>query len=1064
MNVVVEFALRQRYLMVILLVAMFGAGIVSFMKLNIEAYPDPVPPLIDIVTQSSGLSGEEIERNITIPIEVGVSGIPNVTAVRTISMFGLSDVKVQFSYDFTYEQAQQWVINRLAQLPPLPNGAQPQISPTSPTGEIYRYRVVGPPGYSVTDLKTIQDWILERRFKALPGVVDVTGWGGKTKTYDIEVNQYRLASYGLTLPQVLQAVNASNINVGGQTVNIGAQSAVVRGVGLVQSMEDMRKIVLTANHGVPVLLRDVATITVGNQPRLGIAGMNDEDDIVQGIVLMRRGGESMPTIKKVEAEVAHINNSNLLPPGVQLEQIYDRSDLIGITTHTVLHNMVVGVLLIFLLQWAFLGNLRTAVIVALTIPFALAFAIGLLVLRGESANLLSVGAIDFGLVVDASVIMVENIFRHLAESAESRSSGMALMHTVRSTVGLRGKFAVIANSATEVNRAIFFSAAIIIAGFVPLFTMSGIEGHIFGPMATTYAYAIAGGLIATFTVSPALSAILLTGKIEEVETIFVRALRRVYEPAVEFALRRKRPTLLAMLGLLVLAGLAVRPLGLEFLPKLEEGNLWIRATMPPSISLEESNRYVDEMRKIIKSYPEVESSVSQHGRPDDGTDTSGFFNAEFFVPLKPFDSWPKGIDKEKLTADMTERLTEKFPGVEFNFSQYIADNVEEAASGVKGENSIKIYGNDLEILEKTAAKIKRVLETVPGVTDLSVFTSLGQPTVKIDIDRDRAARYGLATGDINTTIQAAIGGQAAGNLYEPGSDRNFPMVVRLAPEYRNSLEAIRRITVGAQNPNGNGIIQIPLSEVANVDLVSGASFIYREGQQRYIPLKFSVRGRDLGSAVLEAQHKVEEQVKIPGGYHLEWVGEFGNLQEALQRLGVAVPLSIMLICLLLYMNFGSVRDMLLAASVIPMALIGGIFALFITGTPFSVSAAIGFVALFGIAAMDGIIVLSYYNQHVENGMDRSTAIMRTCRVQLRPVVMTCIVACVGLLPAAFSTGIGSQVQRPLALVVVGGIMLAPVLILIVLPVLISLFSKRKPFVEIQTQNVLDQTRSEWLPE
>ncbi|HEY8026110.1 MAG TPA: CusA/CzcA family heavy metal efflux RND transporter [Burkholderiaceae bacterium] len=1061
MNRVVELALRQRFLMVILLVAMFAAGIVSFMKLNIEAYPDPVPPLIDIVTQSSGQSSEEIERYITIPIEVGMSGIPHVTVVRTISMFGLSDVKVQFSYDFTYDEAQQWVINRLAQLPPLPNGAQPQISPTSPTGEIYRYHVVGPPGYSVTDLKTLEDWVLERRFKAVPGVIDVTGWGGKTKTYDIEIDQNRLASYGLTLPQVLQVVNNSNTNVGGQTINIGPQSAVVRGLGLVQSMSDIRKMVLASNHGVPVLLGDVAQVSVGHQPRLGIAGIDDEDDIVQGIVLMRRGGESMPTIKKVEAEVEKINATGVLPPGVHIEQVYDRSNLISVTTHTVLHNMLVGVLLIFLLQWAFLGNLRTAIIVALTIPFALAFAIALLVLRGESANLLSVGAIDFGLVVDASVIMVENIYRHLAESSESRKSGIALLHSVRNTLGLRGKFAVIANSAIEVNRAIFYSAAIIIAGFVPLFTMSGIEGHIFGPMAKTYAYAIAGGLLATFTVSPALSAILLPDHLKEIETIFVRILRRAYEPVIDIALANKKATLCGLGVLFILAALAVRTLGLEFLPKLEEGNLWIRATMPSSISLEESNRYVNEMRKIIKSYPEVEITVSQHGRPDDGTDTSGFFNAEFFVPLKPFDTWPKGVDKEKLTDQMTKQLSEKFPGVEFNFSQYIEDNVEEAASGVKGENSIKVFGNDLVTLEKTADQIKRVVQTVPGVTDLSVFTSLGQPTVKIDIDREAAARYGLATGDINTTIQAAIGGQAAGNLFEPGSDRNFPMVVRLAPEYRKSLAAVSRITIGAQNPSGNGIVQIPLADVANISLVSGASFIYREQQQRYIPIKFSVRGRDLGSAVLEAQRKVDDEVKMPGGYRVEWVGEFGNLQEALGRLALAVPLSILLICILLYMNFGLISDMLLAASVIPMALIGGIFALFITGTPFSVSAAIGFVALFGIAAMDGIIVLSYYNQHIQGGLDRASAIVRTCRVQMRPVMMTCIVACVGLLPAAFSNGIGSQVQKPLALVVVGGILLAPALILIVLPVLITMFSRRVPFVEEQAKKVLDQTRGEW---
>ena len=1042
MNTIVSFALRQRVLMVALLAFMLAAGTIGFLRLNIEAYPDPVPPLVDIVTQSNGQSAEEIERYITIPIEIQMAGIPHVTAVRTISLFGLSDVKVQFTYDFTYEQAEQWVINRLAQLPPLPNGAQPQISPESPTGEIYRYRVVGPPGYSVMDLKTIQDWILERRFKAVPGVIDVTGWGGKTKTYSITIDQNRLVEYGLTLPQVLQVLNNSNINVGGQTVNFGPQAAVVRGVGLIHSMDDIRRTMLAANNGAPVLLGDVATVGVGHQPRLGIAGQDDEDDIVEGIVLMRRGEQSRPTIERVEAEVAKINRGDILPPGVHIEKIYDRSDLIDITTSTVLHNMIAGIVLIFLVQWLFLGNLSSAVVVAATIPFALAFAITIMIVRGESANLLSVGAIDFGLVVDATVIMVENIYRHLAQKPEERFARSAVMHRARPILGLRGRYAVIGNSATEVNRSIFFSAAIIIAGFIPLFTLSGIEGHIFGPMAKTYAYAIAGGLIATFTISPALSALLLPERFRETETLLARVLRRCYRPVLEVALDNGILTVGAALLLLVLAGGAMRSLGLEFLPKLEEGNLWVRATMPPSISLEESDETVNRIRRVVKNFPEVATVVSQHGRPDDGTDATGFFNAEFFVPLKPFDTWPEGVDKEGLTAQVTNALVEQFPGIEFNFSQYIEDNVEEAASGVKGENSVKLFGNDLETLERTANKIKDVLASVPGVTDLAVLNSLGQPTVKIEIDRARAARYGLAPGDINATVQAAIGGQGAGDVFEEGSDRHFPMIVRLAPEYRQSLEAIRRITIGGQNPGGNGVVQIPLSDVAKVELASGAAFIYREQQQRYIPVKFGVRGRDLGSAVLEAQQKVAEQVALPGGYRLEWVGEFGNLQEAVQRLLFVVPLSIALIGILLYLNFGSLRDTLLAASVIPMALIGGIFALYLTDTPFSVSAAIGFVALFGIAAMDGIIVLASYNGLVDAGLDRLSAIVRACEIQMRPVLMTCTVACVGLLPAAVSTGIGSQVQKPLALVVVGGILLAPLLILIVLPVLIELFSPR----------------------
>ncbi|MBO0737448.1 MAG: efflux RND transporter permease subunit [Alphaproteobacteria bacterium] len=1039
MNAVVALALKQRVLIVALLVFVFVAGIISFIKLNIEAYPDPVPPMVDVITQNAGQSAEEIERYITIPIEIQMAGIPHVTAVRTISLFGLSDVKVQFTYNFTYDQAEQRVINRLSQLSPLPNGATPQINPDSPTGEIYRYRIVGPPGYSVTDLKTLQDWVLERRFKAVPGVLDVSGWAGMTKTYEITVDLDKLLAYGLTLPQMLQTLNNSNINVGGQTVNFGPQSAVVRGVGLIHTLDDLRNTMLTSNNGSPVYVKDIATVIVGHKPRLGIVGQDDHDDIVQGTVLMRRGEQSLPTIRRVEAEVEKINSAGILPPGVHLEKIYDRRELINVTTHTVLHNMIFGIVLIFFVQWMFLGNLRTAVIVAATIPFALFFAITIMVLRGESANLLSVGAIDFGLIVDATVIMVENIFRHLSEGEQHHEYATV---GVAQRYGLTGKLRTILRSASEVNQAIFFAAGIIIAGFVPLFTLSGVEGHIFGPMAKTYAYAIAGGLIATFTISPALSALLLPDRVRETETLIVRGLRRIYEPLLNFALANRIVTLSGAAVLAILALLGVRALGLEFLPHLEEGNLWIRATLPPTISLEEAAPYVNHMRRIIRGFPEVVTVISQLGRPDDGTDATGFFNAEFNLPLKPADTWPEGVDKEKLTQKISDTLAAEFPGVDFNFSQYIQDNVEEAASGVKGENSIKLYGNDLDAIQKTAYKIKQVMKTVPGVTDLAVFDTVGQPTVNIDIDRERAARYGLAPGDINTTIQAAIGGTTAGNVYEYGSDRNFPIIVRLAPQYRQSLDAIRHITVGATNPSGSGVVPIPLGDVAKVRLVSGPSFIYRENQERYIPIKFSVRDRDLGSAVLEAQRKVAAQVALPPGSRIEWVGEFGELQEAIERLAIAVPLSLALICMLLFVSFGSIIDTMIAAAAMPMGLTGGILALALIGMPFSVSAAIGFVALFGISAMNGIIVIAYFNTLIDAGAERRAALARACLVKMRPVVMTCIVACVGLLPAAVSAGIGSQVQKPLAVVVVGGSFMAPILILLVLPVLIDLFSRR----------------------
>jgi heavy metal efflux system protein len=1037
MNAIIEFSLRFRALMVALFVLVMVGGVVAFLQLNIEAYPDPVPPLVDIVTQNPGQSAEEIERYITIPIEVGVATAPYLNAMRTISLFGLSDVKLQFTYDLTYEEAEQKVLNRLSQLPPLQNQAQPTISPWSPIGEIYRYQLVGPPGYSIMDLKTLQDWVIARRFRAVPGVIDVTGWGGKTKTFEIQIDRDKLVAYGLTLPQVLQALSNSNINVGGNTVEIGQQSAVVRGVGLIRSMPDIHNTMLTAANGTPVLLSDIAHVTVGNKPRLGIAGRDNQNDIVQGIVLMRRGQQSLPTIQRVKEEVEKINTTGILPLGVRIERIYDRSDLINITTHTVLFNMIFGMILVFLIQWIFLGDLRSAIIVSSTIPFALFFAIGLLVLQGQSANLLSVGAIDFGLIVDASVIMVENIFRHLAEGTPLNGADETAVPP-----GFEGKLATIFRAATEVNRAIFFSAAIIIVGFIPLFTLSGVEGHIFGPMAKTYAYALSGALLATFTVVPALSAYLLHERVRETETAVVRLLRRLYTPIVGFAVAHRFLALTAAGSLLVFAVLAGRGLGLEFLPHLEEGNLWIRATMPPSISLEQGNDFVNRMRAVIKDFPEVQTVVSQQGRPDDGTDATGFFNAEFFAPLRPPNEWPKGMSKDKLIEEVNAELEAQFPGVNFNFSQYIQDNVEEAVSGVKGENSVKLIGSDVVVLTETAEKIKAAMGTVRGVADLAVFTSLGQPTLRIDIDRKAAARYGLAPGDINSAIQTAVGGQAAGDFYEEGSDRHFPLVVRLAPKYRQNIESIRSLTIAVQDPTTNKAAQIPLSEVARINLVTGAAFIYREQQQRYIPIKFSVRGRDLGSTVLEAQRKIAEEVPLPVGYRLEWVGEFGNLQDAVKRLRVIVPVTILLIGILLYVNFASLTDTLLGVAVIPMAMIGGVFALFLTGTPFSVSAAIGFIALFGIAVMEGIILLSYFNQLVESGIERNAAILRACQTRFRPVMMTCIAACVGLLPAALSTAIGAQVQRPLALVVVGGILLTPALVLIVLPVLIDVFSRR----------------------
>src|SRR5467141_2113095 len=914
MNAIIAFSLKHRVFMVVLFLMILGGGLIAFRQLNIEAYPDPTPPMVDVVTQSPGLSAEEIERYITIPIETQTAGLRNLTSIRTISLYGLSDVKLQFSFDYTYDEALQQVLNRLSQLAPLLGNVQPGISPVSPIGEIYRYRLAGPPNYSVLDLKTLQVLFLQRRFRAVPGVIDVTGWGGKTKTYELQVDFNKLIAYGLTLPQLLQAVSNSNINVGGNTVNIGAQSAVVRGVGLIRSIDSLANTMVASPGGTPVLVKDVATVTVGEQPRLGIAGENQDDDIVQGTVLMRRGEQSSPTIERVEKLVERINNSTILPPGVRIERIYDRKDLIETTTRTVLENMVVGMTLIVLLQWIFLGDLRSALIVGATIPFALFFAVSILVLRGESANLLSVGAIDFGLIVDATVIMVEAIFRRLSQTTALSEAEQSHI-SYDTTMGMKSH--AILSAAADVSRSIFFAAAIIIAAFLPLFTLSGVEGNIFGPMARTYAYALAGGLLATFTVTPALSALILPSHMSETETWIMAFLHRLYMPVLRWAVDNRKLVMAGAAGLVFLTIVFTRLLGLEFLPKLEEGNLWIRATLPPTISLQEGNAYVNEMRKIIRSRPEVESVVSQHGRPDDGTDAAGLFNAEFFAPLRPVSEWPDTHDKNVLTAQLLAQLEDKFPGVEFNFSQYLQDNVSEAVSGVKGENSNKLYGNDLQALTDTANKIKSVLATVQGITDLAVFTSLGQPTIQIDIDRAKAARYGLAPGDVNATIKVAVGGDSAGDLYEPGSDRHFPIIVRLAPEYRKSAEAIQNLRIGAAGPNGT-ITQIPLSEVASINLVSGAAYIYRELQERYRPIQSAARQRDHGGAVREAQEKVAAQIQLPSGSRLEWVGEFGNLQYAIKRLSIVVPISLALIAVLLFFNFGSMVDTLLAMSVIPM--------------------------------------------------------------------------------------------------------------------------------------------------
>lgn len=1025
---VIAFSLERRTMVLAVLVLFLGAGVVAFQRLNIEAYPDPSPPMIEIITQSPGQSAEEMERYITIPIEIAIAGMPGLQHVRSISLYGLSDVKVQFAYETDYYFNLQQVLNRLNTLT-LPNNAQPVISPESAVGEIYRYQLVGPPGYSLMDLKTLQDWVLERRFRTIPGVMDVVGWGGLTKEYHVDVDLNKLIAYHLTLPQVLTVLPNSNLNVGARTLDIGEQAANVRGIGLIGSLDDINNIVLFQAGGTPVLLKDVARVELGYAQRLGIAGRDGDDDVIEGIVLMRRGEKTTEVLKRIEAEVETMNTTHVLPAGVQIHPFYNRRDLIEVTTHTVLHNVVFGILLIFVIQYVFLGDLRSAIIVSATIPVALFFSVIIMVLRGYSANLLSVGAIDFGIIVDSTVIMVENIFRHLREGGGIGSTPHVGAESGPAST-LTPKLRTILTSAAEVDTAIFFSAAIIVAAFLPLFTMQGVEGQIFAPMARTYGYALLGALLATFTVSPMLSAFLLPEQVIKTETLVVRQLKAVYLFVLRHALEYRAVTLGAAVVLLVLTVSLVPTLGTEFLPKLEEGNLWIRAMLPPTISLAAGESIATRIREVIRQFPEVTTVVSQHGRPDDGTDPTGFFNIDVFAPLTPFAQWPREMTKERLIEQLEQAFQHEFVGIGFNFSQNIQDNVEEAVSGVKGENSVKLYGSDLQVLSDTAHAVAHQLSTVRGIQDVGVFEELGQPNVLIEVDRARCARYGLAAGDVNAVVRAAIGGQQVTDIFE--GEWHFPLVLRLLPQYRQSLDTIKAIPVAT--PDG---VQVPLRDLATIPLRSGASYIYREHNARYIPIKFSVRGRDLGSTVADAQATVAQTITLPAGYHVEWSGEFGELQEAEARLAYIVPISILLILILLYSTFNSFRDSALVMLTIPFAVIGGLLALWVTGIHFSVSAAVGFISLFGVSVMEGIILISYYNQLERSGMLRDEAMRRAAVVRMRPVLMTCLSACIGLLPAAISTGIGSETQRPLAAVIVGGMLLTPVLILLIIPVLIS---------------------------
>jgi cobalt-zinc-cadmium resistance protein CzcA len=1011
----IDLILDHRLLVVAMAVGLLLGGLYAFQSLNIEAYPDPSPPTIEVIAQNPGWSAEEMERQITVPIEIQLTAMPGLDHIRSISLFGLTDIKCYFTYTTNYTLARQEVLNRLQGVQ-LPAGVQPQLSPWSAIGELYRYQLVGE-GHSLMDLKTVQDWVLERQFKQVPGVIDVVSFGGQTKEFHIDLDPTKLIAFNTSIAQVLTALANSNANVGANYLELGRQSYNIRGLGLFKSTDDIAQVVVAAKNGTPIYLKQLGEVRLGAKVPTGRVGKDHERDIVQGVVLMRRGEQSLPTLARIRQKVDQLNHG-ILPKGMRIVPYYDRTDLIHLTTETVIHTLLEGMALVALILLAFLGDLRASLVVALSIPLALLFTFIMLVLRGESANLISMGAIDFGIIVDASVVMVENIYRHLAELGPSRDK-------VRQVSILAVQLA-----AQEVSRPIFFSSAIIVTAFLPLFTMQGVEGQIFGPMALTYGFALTGALILALTFSPVMASLVLRVPKAERDTLLVRGLKRVYAPLLRGVLTY--PGLTVVVAVLVLgATLATIPwIGGEFMPKLEEGNLWVRATMPITIAYSYATELADQMRAIFTKYPEVTTVVSQLGRPEDGTDATSYFNCEFFVNLKPRAAWRKGLTKPALVRQLEADL-QSIPGVKYNFSQNIQDNVEEAMSGVKGENSLKLFGEDLGKLEATAHQIEAVMQTVPGVADLSVFGSLGQPNVLIQVNRERAARYGVLPGDVNGTVQAAIGGQVATQVLD--GDRRFDVVVRFLPQYRASLEAIANIPVST--PDGS---TVPLTAVADIVKQTGASFIYREDNARYIPIKFSVRGRDLQSTMAEAAAKIQHQVAIPQGYRYTWAGEFEEFQAAVTRLQVIVPLSLLGIFCLLYGTFRSLRDALLVLGAVPLALLGGMLSLLVTHTTFSISAAVGFISLFGVAVLDGVILVSYIKGLRAGGMPLRDAVVRGATLRLRPVLMTAFAAAIGLFPASIATGIGSETQQPLARVVVGGMLTAPLLILLVLPALYCL--------------------------
>jgi len=1012
---IVEISLVHRFLVCVLGLLLLFGGLYAFHLLDVVAYPDPSPPMVELITQYPGWSAEEIERQITVPIEVALTGMPGLTDVRSLSIFGLSDIKVYFDFDSEMFRDRQEVLNRIASVQ-LPAGAQPTLSPWWAIAEIYRYELTGD-GVGVTELKTIQDWQVRRAFKRVPGVIDVTTFGGTTKEYHVDIDPGKLISYGVNLSQVMTALADSNANVGGNYLTIGAQSYNIRGVGLINDLDDIENVMVTEKGGTPIFVKTLGKVVVGHRVRLGKVGIDDRDDVVEGVVLLQRGYKALPVLEKVKDKVDELNGWKL-PDGVKVKTFYDRTALIHTTMETITDILITGMVLVFVILFVFLGHVRAAFIVALTIPMALLFTFTMMTFVGQSANLISLGAIDFGIIIDAALIMVENIFFHLAHN----KSAVATVHHQ------------IIRASRQVGRPIVFSTAIIVVAFIPLFTMTGVPGKIFAPMSITYGFALLGALLMAFTLAPVLCSFLLKGPVSESDTAPVRVIRSVYARIIGWALGHRAIVIGCATGLVAISAVALQSMGGEFMPALEEGNLWVRATMPVDISFDQADRLTREIRQLVRETPEVDTIVSQLGRPDDGTDPTSFSSGEFLANLKPRSQWRPGLTKEGLIEEIEGRL-KVIPGVIFNFSQVIQDNVEEAMSGVKGENSIKLFGSDLKTLEAKAMEIEAVMKDIYGVKDLGILKLVGQPNLLIQVDREASARYGLRVSDVNAVVQAAVGGQAVTQVYE--GERLFDLVVRFLPEYRQDVDSIGNVLVST--PEG---ARIPLKQVASITMQTGAFVIYRENNERYIPIKFSVRDRDLQSTVQEAQRQLAAQVRLPEHYRMEWAGQYDQLRDEQKRLAKIVPVSLLIILVLLYVAFDSLKNALLVMAAVPFALVGGVLSLVVTQTHFSISAAVGVISTLGVTILGGVLLIARIEEFRRDGLDVRQAVRQGADAQMRPILMATLAAAIGLLPASLATGIGAQAQQPLARVVVGGMLTAAVLILVVLPVLYEIVHSR----------------------